>query len=234
MSAESRQREFDFHLAIEIVVFALESLVWLHIDDYVQVAILAAVDARVAHARFSQARARIDACGDIHPQFRALSNSARPGTFRARIFHYGARTVAIGTRLGKAYWPLPHMHLARAPALRARLLALAAFRTRTVAIGTLDHSIVADGLADSLCCVFKRYLYLCANIGAVFRLVKIALTRSAAHSAEKVGKYAATAAEYFAKDVEGIKIGPVRSAFGALAESVVAELIVFCALIRIG
>jgi hypothetical protein len=77
LAAEGREREADRHLAVEVVAVALEDAVLGEVDDDVEVAGRAAVDAGFAFAREADAIALVDAGGDLHRERLVLLDASR-------------------------------------------------------------------------------------------------------------------------------------------------------------
>ncbi|GAB7545643.1 hypothetical protein CS8_053260 [Cupriavidus sp. 8B] len=172
---------------MQVVAVALEHRVLLDMDFHIQVARGAAVDARLAIARRTDAHALVDAGGNLHFQRLLRLQLALAVALGARLGDVLAGAVALGASLLHREEALRHAYLARAMAGRAGfdagagLGAIAVAMLALVPVGHADLRIVAVGG------LLQRDFHAVAQVGAAVHL-RAAATASAASLAALLAK----------------------------------------------
>src|SRR5207248_2011587 len=99
LAAEGRLGEADRHLAVQVVAVTLEDAMLGEVDDDVEVAGRAPVDAGFALGGEADAIALVDARRDLHRERLVALDASRAAAGRARIDDHLAGAVARGTGL---------------------------------------------------------------------------------------------------------------------------------------
>src|SRR5207248_6376002 len=135
---------------VDVVLAALELLVLAHADEDVEVAGRAAVEAGLSFGGDAQARAVVDAGGDLHRDLLLLAHAAGAAARRARILDHlaGAAALRAGALHGKEALGVAHLAASAAAAARDRLRA--GLRAASAARGALHDArhVERDVLAE--------------------------------------------------------------------------------------
>src|SRR2546421_263223 len=99
LAAEGSSRDGDRHLAMQVVMVALEYGVRLDVDLHVEVSRRAAVHAGLAFAREPHAVAFVDAGGDLHGERLLELDATTSGACAAWLRNDASRPVAARTSL---------------------------------------------------------------------------------------------------------------------------------------
>ena len=186
LAAERRGGDADRHLAVQVVVVALEYRVLADVDLDVEVARWAAIDTRFAVAGVAQAHALVDAGGDLHLQRLLLLHPAGAAAVAAGVGDDLAAAVALRAGLLDREEALLHAHLAVAVAGRAGLGLGAGLGAAAVAGAAFLDGGDADGLLGAARGFFQRDLEVVAQVGAAIDVRASAAT--AARAAKQVAE----------------------------------------------
>src|ERR1700682_2896951 len=204
-AAHGRGRKTDRHLAVKIVVLALEDRMLLQVHDHIEVAVRAPVQSCLAFTRESDAIVTIDSGRNLDRQGLALSDAARAAAGRAWLGHDLATAVTLRTRLLDREKNLRDAHLPLAVARRTGFGLRSRFGAAAMARRTLLHRRNADLGFGAARCFFERQFEIVAKVGA-------------SEDAAAATAGTALAAENFAEDVtEGV--GKTAEALRAAAEA---------------
>src|SRR5688572_6279626 len=228
LAAERRGREADRHLAMQVGAFALEHRVRLQLHDDVEIAVGAAVDARLAFARETDAVVLVDARGNLHRQRLLLPRASRALAAVAGVAHDLAGTVAARARLLDREEALRDANLAAAVAARASLRLRAGLRTGAMA----RRALLERGDADLCLGAARRLLEREVEVVAQVRAAKHPVAAAAASLAEDLAE---DVAERVGESTEalGSRPAPAGAEAGRRVHAGVPELIVGRALLRI-
>src|SRR5262249_53631981 len=169
LAAERERRKRDRHLAVEVVLFAMEERVLLHVDDDVEIARGAAGGAVLAFAIQAQPLAGRNAGRDLRGDLALASDASGAPARLARPRDHLAAAVARRARARDGEKPLLEAQLARAAALAAHFRSAARRRPRSPA--RLAGFFARDLDRRFRACVrlFKRDIEVEAQIGAALR-----------------------------------------------------------------
>src|SRR5450755_2939860 len=232
LAAHRSDCEPDRHLAMKIIVLALEYRVLLQIYDDVKIAMRTAIEPSLAFARKPDAIVVIDSGRDLDRQGLALARAADAAARRARLGNDLSGAATLRARLLNGEKTLRDANLALAVAGRAGLGLRSRLGAAAMAGLALLHRRNADlgfGAARGL---FQRKLEVVAKVGAPIDAVA-ATTRAsliAEDVAEDIAKSIGETAEAFGAAAEAAR---TRGAHGRI-DSGMPELIVRRALARIG
>ncbi len=205
-SAEGGLDEADGDFADEVVVFAGEDFVGFDVEDDVEVAVGAALEAGFAVAGGAKAGAGVDAGGDAEFDLGGAFAAALAAAGGAGFFDNAAGAFAAGAGLGDAEDAAGHDDLAASAAVLAGFFAGAGGGAGAVAgvagveFGDGDVAFAAEGG------FFEAEFEVVAEVGAALGAAGFA---AAAGVAKEFVEDAAAAgggasAEGFAEDVEGV------------------------------
>jgi hypothetical protein len=99
LAAQSRDRKWNWHLAIQIIAFALKDFVFLDMNHDVKVAGQAAADAGLTIAQRPQPGAFPDSSGNLQLNPAQFFNTPLAAAFRAWLFNYLTGAMTARTRL---------------------------------------------------------------------------------------------------------------------------------------
>src|SRR5258706_1988376 len=223
LAAERGGRERHRHLAMQVVVIALEYRVLLDVDLDVKVARRPAAHARLAFAGETHAITFVDAGGDFHRQRLLQLDPPGAGAGGAGVRNDAAAAMAARAGLRDGEGPLRHAHLAGAAAGRAGLGLAAGARAAAFARLARGHAGNADLGLEAVRRLLQRDLEVVAQVGAAEHGRASAAGAAAEDLAEDVAEDVAEAAH-----AGGARAGRMRIDAG------VAELVVGRALAGVG
>src|SRR3989338_4810126 len=189
LAAQCGGGETDWHLAMQIVVVALEYRMWLDMDHHIQVAGRPAVYAMFAFAGQADAIVVIHACGNLYRQRLVLLDAPAAAAILARRGDHFAGAVTARAGLLDREWALLNAHLAMAFAGGASGRAGAGLGATALAGFAFGHGRYTNLRLGAARGLLQRDFHVVAQVGAALHIAApAARARAAEDVAEDVGE----------------------------------------------